>query len=121
MSFRFIEDHRDVSPVRLMCAVLEISPAGYQAWRWRPVRARTSANTRLLAAIRQFVRTVAGAMAARRSMPRCERRHGVSRGQVDPCMRRHGYPGQYGLAASGLHTDNLSHPRMCATHLIFTR
>ncbi|WP_439399975.1 hypothetical protein ACRQ5Q_27020 [Bradyrhizobium sp. PMVTL-01] len=29
MSFRFIEDHRDAYPVRLMCAVLEVSPAGY--------------------------------------------------------------------------------------------
>jgi hypothetical protein len=26
MSFRFIEDHRDTYPVRLMCAVLEVSP-----------------------------------------------------------------------------------------------
>lgn len=31
MSFRFIEDHRDTYPVRLMCAVLEVSPAGYYA------------------------------------------------------------------------------------------
>ncbi len=29
MSFRFIEDHRDVYPVRLMCAVLEVSADGY--------------------------------------------------------------------------------------------
>jgi putative transposase len=39
MSFRFIEDHRDTYPVRLMCAVLEVSPAGYYAWRERPVSA----------------------------------------------------------------------------------
>jgi putative transposase len=31
MSFRFIEDHRGTYPVRLMCAVLEVSPAGYCA------------------------------------------------------------------------------------------
>jgi putative transposase len=31
MIFRFIEDHRDTYPVRLMCAVLEVSPAGYYA------------------------------------------------------------------------------------------
>ncbi|MDD1523392.1 MULTISPECIES: hypothetical protein [Bradyrhizobium] len=27
MSFRFIEDHRDADPVRLICAVLEVSGA----------------------------------------------------------------------------------------------
>jgi hypothetical protein len=44
MSFRFIEDHRDTYPVRLMCAVLEVSPAGYYAWRERPASARASAR-----------------------------------------------------------------------------
>ncbi|MCK1354285.1 hypothetical protein IVB56_25355 [Bradyrhizobium sp. CW7] len=52
MSFRFIEDHRDAYPVRLMCAVLEVSPAGYYAWRDRPVSERTKSNASLLAAIR---------------------------------------------------------------------
>ncbi|MEY9460341.1 MULTISPECIES: reverse transcriptase domain-containing protein [Bradyrhizobium] len=53
MSFRFIEDHRDADPVRLICAVLEVSPAGYYAWRDRPVSERTKSNASLLAAIRQ--------------------------------------------------------------------
>jgi putative transposase len=55
MSFRFIEDHRDSYPVRLMCAVLEleVSPAGYYAWRERPVSARATSNSVLLAEIRQ--------------------------------------------------------------------
>ena len=46
MSFRFIEDHRDAYPVRLMCAVLEVSPAGYYAWRERPVSARDERQCR---------------------------------------------------------------------------
>jgi len=29
MSFRFIKDHSDAYTVRLMCAVLEVSPVGY--------------------------------------------------------------------------------------------
>ena len=53
MSFRFIEDHRNVYPVRLMCAVFEVSPAGYYAWRERPVSTRATTTTTLLAAIRQ--------------------------------------------------------------------
>ncbi|NEV01842.1 hypothetical protein [Bradyrhizobium uaiense] len=47
MSFRFIEDHRDAYPVRLMCAVLEVSPAGYYAWR-APVSPRATVNSVLL-------------------------------------------------------------------------
>ena len=60
MSFRFIEDHRDTYPVRLMCAVLEVSPAGYYAWRDRPVSERTKSNATLLAAIRQAHRDSSG-------------------------------------------------------------
>jgi putative transposase len=29
MRFRFIEDHRAIFPVRVMCAVLEVSVSGY--------------------------------------------------------------------------------------------
>ena len=29
MKFRFIEDHRDTWPVRLMCDALEVSHSGY--------------------------------------------------------------------------------------------
>jgi putative transposase len=36
MTFRFIEGHKDEWPVRVMCATLEVSPAGYHAWLVRP-------------------------------------------------------------------------------------
>jgi hypothetical protein len=36
-----------------MCAVLEVSPAGYYAWRERPVSARSTSSARLPAAIRE--------------------------------------------------------------------
>lgn len=38
MTYRFIEEHRSQWPVRLMCGILEVCPAGYYAWRSRPVR-----------------------------------------------------------------------------------
>ncbi|WP_025038799.1 hypothetical protein [Bradyrhizobium sp. DOA9] len=43
--------HRDSYPVPRMCAVLEISPAGYHAWRERPVCGGATANAVLLAEI----------------------------------------------------------------------
>ena len=36
MTFAFIDDHRGRWPVRLMCDTLEVSTAGYYAWRERP-------------------------------------------------------------------------------------
>ena len=35
MRFRFIEDRRHDYPVRQMCVILGVSPAGYYAWRLR--------------------------------------------------------------------------------------
>ena len=52
MRFRFIEDHRDEHPVRLMCRMLGVSPSGYHDWRGRPESAQSAANRVLLADIR---------------------------------------------------------------------
>jgi len=74
MSFRFIEDHRDTYPVRLMCAVLEVSPAGYYAWRDRPVSACAASNSALLAEIRQVHHDSGRRYGSPRSMLSCGRR-----------------------------------------------
>lgn len=91
MSFRFIEDHRDTYPVRLMCAVLEVSPAGYYAWRDRPLSARAASNSTLLAAIRQVHRDSSGRYGSPRvhAALRTQGR-GASRGRIERMMRRHG-------------------------------
>jgi putative transposase len=91
MSFRFIEDHRDTYPVRLMCAVLEVSPAGYYAWRERPVSARATSNSTLLAEIRQ----VHHDSGQRYGSPRVHaalrtQGRGASRGRIERLMRRYG-------------------------------
>ena len=91
MSFRFIEDHRDDYPVRLMCTVLKVSPAGYYAWRNRPLSERAKSNATLLAAIRQVHHDSSG----RYGSPRVHavlRKQGrsTSRGRVERMMRRHG-------------------------------
>jgi putative transposase len=36
MTYRFIDQHKDQWPVRLLCETLEVAPAGYYAWRQRP-------------------------------------------------------------------------------------
>ncbi len=47
MRFQFIDDHREEFPVIRMCAVLDVSPSGYYAWRGRPCSAREMANREL--------------------------------------------------------------------------
>jgi putative transposase len=50
--FRFIDEHRDRWPVRLLCAALDVSAAGYYAWRDRPASARQQRQGALLVEIR---------------------------------------------------------------------
>ncbi len=53
MRFRFIDEHLKAFPVRVMCEVLEVSPAGYYAWRGRPESGRATADQKLLGEIRR--------------------------------------------------------------------
>jgi transposase InsO family protein len=52
VTYRFIEDCRGQWPVRLLCETLEVSTAGYYAWRARPVSAREQRRQGLLTEIR---------------------------------------------------------------------
>lgn len=52
MTFRFIEDHRHHWPVHLLCETLEVSTAGYYAWRQRPTSSQEQRRTALVAEIR---------------------------------------------------------------------
>jgi transposase InsO family protein len=91
MSFCFIEDHRGTYPVQLMCGVLEVSPAGYYAWRSRPQSARSAANSELLGAIRQVHQDNHGRYGSPRIHIALQNQgRGVSRGRVERLMRQHG-------------------------------
>ena len=52
MKFGFVDGHRQVWPVRVMCAVLGLSASGDYAWRGRPESQRSVANRALTEDIR---------------------------------------------------------------------
>jgi len=91
MTFCFIEDHRDAYPVRVLCDVLEVSPAGYYAWRSRPPSGRSAANGELVMAIRQVHQDSGGRYGSPRvhAALRAQGR-GTSRGRIERLMRWHG-------------------------------
>jgi putative transposase len=76
MTFRFIDEHREQWPVRLLCETLEVSPAGYYAWRDRPTSAQEQRRTTLLVGIR----AVHAEVKFRYGSPRMQREL-VARGQ----------------------------------------
>jgi putative transposase len=51
MKFRFIEAHRDQWPVAVLCDALQISVAGYYAWRQRPASDQQQRRDALLVEI----------------------------------------------------------------------
>jgi transposase InsO family protein len=52
MTFRFVDQHKGQWPVRRLCEALEVSPAGYYAWRQRPRSARRQRRDALLVEVR---------------------------------------------------------------------
>lgn len=54
MKFGFVDEHRRLWPVRVICAVLGLSVSGYYAWRARPESRRAADNRALLEDIRQI-------------------------------------------------------------------
>ena len=52
MTYRFIDEHKEQWPVRLLCETLEVSPTGYYAWRQRPRSAQEQRQDTLLVEIR---------------------------------------------------------------------
>ena len=51
MTFSFIEQHRGLWPIRLMCDTLEVSSAGFYAWRERPASEQEQRRKALLVEI----------------------------------------------------------------------
>lgn len=53
MKYAWILEHRDSFPVRLLCDVLDVSPAGYYEWIDRKPSPRAERHARIQAAVRQ--------------------------------------------------------------------
>ena len=91
MKFRLIADQRETLPVRVMCDVLGVSPAGYYAWRGRPESLRKTANRALLTEIRRVHMAHRGRYGAPRIYAALRARgYMVSRGRVERLMRHQG-------------------------------
>jgi putative transposase len=60
VTYRFIEQHQGQWPVRLLCEALEVSPAGYYAWRSRPASAARRRRDALLVEARAIHAEVKG-------------------------------------------------------------
>ena len=96
MRFCFIEDHRTAFPVRMMCAVLDVSASGYYAWRGRPQSARARADQALTADIRRVhadSRAVYGSPRVHAALRGEGHRVGVNR--IARLMRHHGIQGRH--------------------------
>jgi len=52
VTYRFIDQHKGQWPVRLLCQTLEVSPAGYYAWRQRPRSTQQQRRDALLVEVR---------------------------------------------------------------------
>jgi putative transposase len=91
MRFRFIEDCRTDYPVRIMCDVLGVSPAGYYAWRVRPESQRSVANRELVDHIKRVYRDACGRYGSPRIHEELKAQgRGASRGRIERLMRNHG-------------------------------
>ena len=94
MRFAFIEDHRGIWPVPVMCDVLGVSTAGYHAWRSGPESKLAIEDGASLGDIRRVHEASGGRYGSPRvhAAFRADGRK-VGRGKVERLMRRHGVRG----------------------------
>ncbi len=110
MKFRFIENQREMFPVRVLCDVRGVSAAGYYAWRGRPESLRKAANRILLSEIRRLHLAHRGRYGAPRIHAALrDLGHTASRGRVERLMRHHGIqaimPRQFRIRTTDSHHD----------------
>jgi transposase InsO family protein len=107
MKFGFVDEHRSVWPVRVMCAALDLSASGYYAWRSRPESRRAASNRSLINDIRLIHAESSGTYGSPR-VHATLRRHGrrVGRSRIERLMRRAGLRGLAALPRRTRTTDS---------------
>jgi transposase InsO family protein len=94
MKFGFVDEHRNVWPIAVMCAALGLSTSGYYAWRSRPESERACKNSALLKEIRQLPVESSGTYGSPRIHAALRRRgRCVGRCRIERLMRRAGLRG----------------------------
>jgi putative transposase len=94
-SFEIIEKEKDEFPVSMMCGVLEVSRAGYYAWREREPSERAKKNVELAAEIVDIHQDSRGTYGSPRvHVELRERGFEVSRKRVEKQMREQGLEGR---------------------------
>jgi putative transposase len=91
MKFGFVDEHRHIWPVRVMCPVLGLSVSGYYAWRSRIESPRAVANQVLLEDIRRIHGESSGTYGAPRVHAVLRRRgRRIGRSRIERLMRQAG-------------------------------
>lgn len=119
MKFAFIAEHAAEYPVTLMCRVLEVSRAGYYAWKGRAAAARAPrGELRLRVHVRAVFRKSRGTYGSPRVHQEL-REEGVrvSRKRVERVMREEGLCARQRRRFRGTTTDS-SHPHRIAENVL---
>jgi transposase InsO family protein len=117
MTFRFVDDNRHLWPVRVLCDTLEVSTAGYYAWRSRPVSVQQQRRDTLLVEIE----AIHAQVKARYGSPRVHaellaRGHGCCVNTVAQLMRQAGIRAK--TARKFCHTTDSNHSRPVADNVL---
>ena len=107
MKFGFVDEHRHLWPVRVMCTTLGLSVSGYYAWRCRRESPRAAANRVLL----EDIRRIHGESSGTYGSPRVHavlRRRGrrIGRCRIERLMRQAGLRGLAALPRRTRATDS---------------
>jgi len=107
VKFGFVDEHKSIWPVRMMCTALGLSASGYYAWRSRPPSRRSAANEALLGDIRLIHAESCGTYGSPR-VHAVLRGHGhrVGRSRIERLMRRAGLRGLAALPRRTRTTDS---------------